>query len=55
MHRGLLYWPKTGAVYAMNADYVCPTYIGSRQDNLENNSKPTVDLHAYGPVWLLEK
>ena len=38
MHRGLVYWPKTGVVYDANADYVCPPYTGCRGDNLKNKT-----------------
>ena len=38
MHRGLLYWPKNGAVYATDADYVCPSSTGSRGENLDNKT-----------------
>ena len=55
MHIGLLYWTKTGVVYAANADYACTSYTKSGGDNLEN--KP----QAYGvptclwPVWLFKE
>ena len=56
MHRGLLYKPKTGVVYATNADYVLLPYTGSRGDSLDNKSPtPTVDTRAYGLYGCREK
>ena len=50
-HRG--YWHKTGVVFATNADYVCPSYIGSRGNNLENKPQTYGRHKCLWAVWLL--
>ena len=53
MHRGLLYWPKTGVVYDANADYICPPYTGPRGDNLDNKPQTYGGHMCLWAVWLL--
>ena len=59
MRRGLLFWSKTGVVYAKNADYVGPSYTGSAGDNLKNKQrkkpKGAVESRAYGLYGYWEK
>ena len=55
MHRGLSYWPRTGVhvIYDTNVDFVCPPYIGSRGDNLDNKPQAYGGHTCLWAEWLL--